>query len=77
MCSAVLFAFAPREELSEHTSARPVIVHMLRGEADITVGQTRFTGRAGTWFRMSPGTPHSVRAHDALVMALYLLPLPS
>jgi len=73
----VLFAFAPRAELSEHSSARPVIVHLLRGEADITVGQDRSNGHAGTRFRMSPGTPHSILAHDALVLALYLLPLPS
>ena len=70
----VLFAFAPEEELSEHTSARPAIVHVLRGEADITVGADRFAGRAGTWFRMPPGMPHSVLARGPLVMALYLLP---
>jgi quercetin dioxygenase-like cupin family protein len=73
----VLFAFAPAEELSEHTSARPTIVHVLRGEADITVGQDHFTGRAGTWFQMPPGMPHSVLARGPLVMALYLLPPPS
>src|SRR3990170_1203786 len=44
----VLFAFAPGEELSEHTSARPAIVHVLLGEAEIAGGEDRFTGRPGT-----------------------------
>ena len=35
----VLFAFAPEEELSEHTSTRPAIVHVLRGEASGYSGQ--------------------------------------
>jgi hypothetical protein len=32
----VLFAFAPGEQLSEQTSARPAIIHILSGEADLT-----------------------------------------
>ena len=70
----VLFAFAPGEELSEHTSARPAIVHLLSGEADLSAGDDRFAGAAGTWFRMPAGMPHSIRARTAVQMALYLLP---
>ncbi|CAN5513754.1 cupin domain-containing protein [soil metagenome] len=70
----VLFAFAPGEELSEHTSARPAIVHILDGEAELSAGDYRFTGAAGTWFRMPAGMPHSVRARTPLRMALTLLP---
>ena len=70
----VLFAFAAGEELSEHTSARPAIVHLLAGEADLVAGDARWTGSAGTWFRMPAGTPHAIRARTPLTMALYLLP---
>ena len=70
----VLFAFAAGEELSEHTAARPAIVHVLSGEADCVVGGELLAARAGTWFRMAAGTPHTIRATEALVMALYLLP---
>lgn len=70
----VLFAFAPGEQLSEHTSARPAIVHILTGEADLTVGDDAHDAIAGTWVRMPAGTRHSVVARTALVMALYLLP---
>ncbi|HRA51754.1 cupin domain-containing protein, partial [Actinotalea sp.] len=69
----VLFAFAAGEELSEHTSARPTIVHVLQGEADATAGGEAFAAGAGTWFRMAPNMPHSIKARTGLVMALYLL----
>lgn len=73
----VLFAFAPGERLSEHTSARPAIIHLLAGEADLTVGERAVDGRPGTWIRMAAGTAHSVVAKTGLVMALYLLPTPA
>ena len=73
----VLFAFAPGERLSEHTSARPAIIHLLAGEADVTVGERAVAGRPGTWIRMAAGTAHSIEAKTGLVMALYLLPRPA
>jgi quercetin dioxygenase-like cupin family protein len=70
----VLFAFAPGERLSEHTSARPAIIHLLAGEADVSVDDRAVAGRPGTWVRMAAGVRHSVAAKTGLVMALYLLP---
>ena len=70
----VMFAFAPGERLSEHTSARPAIIHILAGQADLTVGVDTYEGTAGTWLRMPADTRHSVVARTGLVMALYLLP---
>jgi quercetin dioxygenase-like cupin family protein len=70
----VLFAFAAGEQLSEHTSARPAIIHILAGEADLTVGADEHRAIPGTWVRMPAATRHSVIARTALVMALYLLP---
>jgi len=70
----VLFAFAPGEQLSEHTSARPAIIHILSGEADLTTGDDAHRAGPGTWIRMPAGTRHSVVATTGLVMALYLLP---
>ena len=71
----VLFAFAPGEALAEHTSSRPAIIHVLSGEADLTVGGDNFAARPGTWARMPANCRHSVSARTPLVMALYLLPL--
>jgi quercetin dioxygenase-like cupin family protein len=70
----VMFAFAPGERLSEHTSARPAIIHILSGEAVLTVGSDRHDAIAGTWVRMPADIRHSVVARTGLVMALYLLP---
>jgi quercetin dioxygenase-like cupin family protein len=70
----ILFAFAPGERLSEHTSARPAIIHLLAGEADLTAGDEAVSGGPGTWLRMASGTRHSVVARTGVVMALYLLP---
>jgi quercetin dioxygenase-like cupin family protein len=70
----VLFAFAPGEELAEHTASRPAVVHVLDGEGDAIVGGDAHTIAAGTWFRMPARTPHSIRARTPLLLALYLLP---
>ena len=70
----VLFAFAAGERLSEHTSARPAIIHILAGEAELTAGELAVDGAPGTWLRMAAGTRHAIVARTPLVMALYLLP---
>jgi quercetin dioxygenase-like cupin family protein len=72
----VLFAFAAGERLSEHTSARPAIIHVLAGEAAATVGDEAVAAGPGTWIRMAAGTRHSIEARTGVVMALYLLPRP-
>lgn len=70
----VLFAFAPGEQLSEHAASRPAIIHILSGEADLTVDGDAHQASPGTWVRMTADTRHSLVARTALVMALYLLP---
>lgn len=70
----VLFAFAPGEELSEHTAARPAVVHILDGEGEAVVGGQPHEVRPGSWFRMPARMAHSIRARTPLRMALYLLP---
>jgi len=70
----LLFAFAPGEELSEHTSARPAIVHILEGEGELKVGGDAYPARPGTWLRMAAEVKHSLVARTPMQMALYLLP---
>jgi quercetin dioxygenase-like cupin family protein len=70
----VLFAFASGEKLSEHTAARPAIIHVLAGTGDMTVGGEALEAGPGTWVRMAPSVSHSITARTPLVMALYLLP---
>jgi quercetin dioxygenase-like cupin family protein len=70
----VLFAMAPGEQLSEHTSARPAIIHVLSGAGQLTVDGDRHDVKPGSWMRMEARTPHALVAATALVFALYLLP---
>jgi quercetin dioxygenase-like cupin family protein len=73
----VVFAFAAGEALSEHTSSRPAIIHVLAGEGDLTVEDGVHEARPGTWVRMPSQCRHSITARTPLVMALYLLPTAS
>ena len=70
---AVLFGFAPGQELSEHTASQAAVLHFLRGEADLTLGDNPEAAQAGTWVFMPPRLPHSVRARTEVVMLLLLL----
>jgi quercetin dioxygenase-like cupin family protein len=70
---AVLFAFAPGQELSEHTASTPAIIHVLKGEASLTLGNDTVDAKAGTWVHMPAGLRHGVRARTPLVMLLHLL----
>ena len=70
----VLFAFAAGEGLAEHTAARPAILHVLAGEAEITLGDDRLEAGPGSWARMPARLPHAILARTPLVLALYLLP---
>jgi quercetin dioxygenase-like cupin family protein len=70
---AVLFGFAPGQELSEHTAAAPAILHFVRGEARLTLGGDVTEARAGAWVHMPAQLPHSVFARTPVVMLLLLL----
>jgi quercetin dioxygenase-like cupin family protein len=70
----VLFAMADGEQLSEHTSAHPAIIHVLRGEGALRVAGDDHALAPGSWLRMAARTPHAITARGPLVFALYLLP---
>ena len=70
---AVLFGFAPGQELSEHTASKPAVLHFLEGEAHIKLGETWLEAQAGTWVHLPPLLAHSIQAKTKLVMLLLLL----
>lgn len=70
---ATLFGFAPGQELTEHTAARPAVLHFLRGEATVTLGGETFAAQAGTFVHMPAQLPHSVTAHTEVVMLLLMV----
>lgn len=70
---AILFGFAAGQELSEHTAARPAILHFLQGQARLTLGDHATSIGPGAWVHMQPNLPHSVCAETMVVMLLYLV----
>ena len=70
---AIMFGFAPGQELSEHTAAKPAILHFLAGEADLTLGEDSKSVQSGSWAYMQPHLAHSIVAKSTVVMLLYLL----
>lgn len=70
----VLFAMATGERLSEHTSARPAIIHVLSGEAELTAAGESHDAGPGAWLRIPVRMAHAIVARTDLVFALYLLP---
>jgi len=57
-----LFAFGVGEGLSEHTSTKHALVHMLEGRARYTIGDTEFEARAGEMVVMPANVPHALYA---------------
>lgn len=70
---AILFGFAAGQELSEHTAARPAVLHFLSGEADVTLGDDKFEAQPGMWTHMPANLPHSILAKTPVAMLLLLL----
>lgn len=73
---AVMFGFDTGQELSEHTSTHPAIIHILQGEADLTLGGEARSAGVGAWVYMSPNLPHSVHAKTPVIMLLLMLDWP-
>jgi len=71
---AIVFAFAPGQELSEHTASVPAIIQILEGECAVTLGDDHFDTQAGFWAHMSAKLPHSLLARTPVKMLLLMLP---
>lgn len=68
----ILFGFAPGQELSEHTSSKPAILHFLSGKARLTLGEDSFEVSEGAWSHMPPHLPHSILAETQVTMLLIM-----
>jgi quercetin dioxygenase-like cupin family protein len=72
----MVFGFAPGQELSEHTAAKPAMLYFVRGTATLTLGDEVHAVEAGAFAYMPPNLPHSITAHTETVMQLILLEQP-
>ncbi len=68
------FAFATGQELTEHTSALPVVIQVVRGRLDLVLGEEKTEAVPGSWIRLPARLPHSVRAVEPSVMLRTMLP---
>jgi quercetin dioxygenase-like cupin family protein len=73
---AVWFGFAAGQELSEHTASMPAVIHILEGQARLTLGSEASDAGAGTWVHMPANLSHGVRAVTQVTMLLLLLKAP-
>lgn len=70
---AIVFAFAPGQELSEHTASVPAIIQILEGEGEITLGEDHYEAQPGFWVWMPAKLPHSLLARTPVKMLLMML----
>jgi quercetin dioxygenase-like cupin family protein len=72
----ILFGLAAGQELSEHTAARPALIHVLRGSATLAAGGQSHEAGPGAMLVMQPNLAHSVVAREETVLLLYLFSNP-
>lgn len=70
------FAFSAGQELTEHTSAVPVVIQIVRGRLELVLGPEQISATPGGWVHLPAGLPHTVRAVEPSVMLLTMLPAP-
>ena len=68
-----MFAFDAGESLSEHTAPFDAVVHVLEGEADITIAGTPLAVSAGEMVLMPANQPHAVSARTRVKMLLTMI----
>lgn len=71
--SITLFAFDKGEEISSHSSSGDAFVHILDGEAEITIGEQKHTLKAGEVIVMPAGIPHALYAKERFKMLLVVV----
>lgn len=70
---SIVFAFAPGQELSEHTASVPAMIQVLEGECTITLGPDSYEAGAGFWAHMPPNLKHSLLAKTPVLMLLIMM----
>ena len=71
--TVTLFAFAGKEELSEHTAPFDALVQVLEGSMTITVGGQPVEAGAGMLVRMPANVPHALLAAQPSRLLLIML----
>jgi quercetin dioxygenase-like cupin family protein len=71
--SVTAFAFADGQEISEHTCRFDALIHVLEGEAEVTIGGVAHRVKSSEIIRLPANVPHAVRAPERFKMLLTML----
>ena len=71
--NVTLFAFDAGQELSEHTTPYDALVHVVDGEAEITIAKHPYRLHAGDVIIMPANQPHAVKAVSRFKMLLTMI----
>jgi quercetin dioxygenase-like cupin family protein len=71
--NVTLFAFDTGQGLSEHTAPFDALVHILEGEADISISGKAFQLKAGEAIIMPANEPHALKATKRFKMLLTMI----
>lgn len=71
--TVTLFAFDAGQGLSEHTAPFDALVHVVDGEAEITISGKKYTLVQGEMIVMPANEPHALKAERRFKMLLVMI----
>ena len=71
--SVTAFAFDEGQELSEHTCPYDALLHVIDGDARVTIGGETHQVQAGQMIKLPAHVPHAVAAERPFKMLLTML----
>jgi quercetin dioxygenase-like cupin family protein len=71
--TVTLFAFGKGQGLSEHTAPFDALVHVLEGEAEVTISGRPFRLKGGEMILMPADRPHALKAVEGFKMLLTMI----
>jgi len=71
--TVTLFSFDKGQALSEHSAPFDALVHVLDGEAEITIAGKSTRVKAGEMILMPANVPHAVKAAERFRMLLTMI----
>lgn len=69
----IQFAFAPGQELSEHTASVPAVIQILQGACSFSVDDQSHKAGPGSWVYMPANTKHTLIAETPMRMLLLMI----
>jgi quercetin dioxygenase-like cupin family protein len=72
----VIFAFDAGEQLTEHTSTKPVVVQVLRGALGFEVAGATHELAAGDCVYLAPNELHALEAREPALVSLVMIARP-